>query len=367
MSKYKKSLIIFSIVILVLVSIFLIYTHRSLIIYERNLVDNYIGYYLKKEGANKVDENLFTISKLEKENANIKDGLKRLYKNASLEYQENKKLEQDGIYVYDVYYQDNLINRVSLKSTKQYKIMGILNSNDWEIIEFNSYFDNGIYNYNISIPLNYKLYINNNLINDEYIIGSKDVDNLEELTKYIEIDKKNIYQINNLVYEPEIKILDEKDNEIDYKINGNNIEINKEFIKVSTLEEAKKYLKEDLDILGLARNYSLYLTDDLNGSSHGLYKLLPFMLEGTELYDRTVSWSKGPDIYMVSDHTLKNPTFTNESLKNFIIYNENAFSVEVHLEKNMVVSYKDKKDILNDKLYFIYYNNGYKWVKEEAI
>ena len=207
--------------------------------------------------------------------------------------------------------------------------MGILNSNEWDIVESVNYLDNGLYNYNISIPQSYKLYINNKLVSDKYITDTKDKDGLEELTQFISIEKK--------------------------------------FINVNTLEEAKEYLKEDFDILELARNYSLYLTDDLTGSNHGLYKLLPYMLENTAIYERMVAWSKGPDIYMVSDHTLKNPPFTNESLRNFTIYNENAFSVDVHLEKNMVVSYKDKKDILNDKLYFIYYNNGYKWVKSEAI
>ena len=245
--------------------------------------------------------------------------------------------------------------------------MGILNSNEWDIVESVNYLDNGLYNYNISIPQSYKLYINNKLVSDKYITDTKDKDGLEELTQFISIDKKNVYKINNLVYEPKIKILDENNLEVEYQIKDNNIEVEKKFINVNTLEEAKEYLKEDFDILELARNYSLYLTDDLTGSNHGLYKLLPYMLENTAIYERMVAWSKGPDIYMVSDHTLKNPPFTNESLRNFTIYNENAFSVDVHLEKNMVVSYKDKKDILNDKLYFIYYNNGYKWVKSEAI
>jgi len=59
--------------------------------------------------------------------------------------------------------------------------------------------------------------------------------------------------------------------------------------------------------------------------------------------------------------------FTNEEVKNCIIYNENAFSCEVTLEKNMVVSGKDKVDEMNDRLYFVYYNGGYKLVDMKSI
>ena len=73
------------------------------------------------------------------------------------------------------------------------------------------------------------------------------------------------------------------------------------------------------------------------------------------------------DITFVSSHRLKNPIFTNEEVKNFIIYNDNAFSCEVYLEKNMIVSGKDKVDIMHDRLYFIYYEDGYKLVNMESI
>ncbi len=367
MSKYKKSLIIYSILIALLVVIFLIYTYHSLVLYERNLVDNYIGYYLKNEGYKNIQNDIFKVSELEINDKDIKDGVKKLYQSNNLKYIENKKLEKDNLYVYDVYNNNVLINRISLKSKKKYKIMGILNSDEWEIVNSENYFDNGLYSYEIAIPENYQLYINNKLVNDKYIIETKDVDNLSELTEFISISKKNIYNINNLIYEPEIKILDENNKEVNYILNDNKINIDKEFLKISTYEEAKKYLKNDFDIMELAENYSLFLTDDLGGERHGLYKLTPYMLKDTDVYKRALSWSIGPDILMVSEHTFKNPRFTNEKLENFIIYNDLAFSVEVHLEKNMIVSHKDKVDVMNDRLYFIYYDGSYKWVKSESI
>ena len=368
MSKYKKSLIIYTVIIVSLVLIFLGYVFHSLIIYERNLVENYVSFLVKRDKlSDKINENLFTISKLEKDNAKITDGIKKIYKSANLEYKENNEESTDGIYVYDIYNNDILISKVALKSIKKYKIMGILTSNEWEVVDFKDYFENGIYTYKITLPEDYELYINDNLVSDDYIKETSDVPNLEELTKFISISKSNVYYIDNLVYEPKIKILDENKKEVAYKLKGNEIVINKEFIKVNTYDEARKYLKEDFDIMALAENYSLFLTDDLAGERHGLSTLMPYLLEDTLVYERAYSFSRGPDILMVSDHTFKNPRFTNETLSNFTIYNDLAFSVEIHLEKNMIVSHKDKVDILNDRWYFIYYNNGYKWVKSEAV
>ena len=368
MSKNKKSIIIFSIIMASIIVVFLAYVFHSLVLYERNLVDNYIGYLLTTNKlTDKVNDDLFSISDLERKNAHITDGVKKLYRSDNLVYNQNKEKSHDDIYVYDIYNNEVLVSTVSLKKTKSYKIMAILTSNEWEIVDYQNYFDHGIYNFTISIPHEYKLYINDQLVSSDYVQKTTDISNLDDLTKFIDIAVKDVYKIDNLVYEPKISILDKSDQKVNYNLKGNTIDVNPEFIQVDTLEEAKKYLKEDFDILALAENYSLFLTDDLGGDRHGLYKLTPYLLEDTNLYDRLVSFSKGPDILMVSTHTFKNPRFTNETLTNFTIYNDNAFSVDVHLEKNMIVSHKDKVDVLNDKFYFIYYENGYKWVKSEAV
>ena len=71
-SLYKKGLIIFSLIMLVLGGIFLGYVYNSMIVYERNLVDNYISYLASSGKLTKnIDNNLFSISKFENSNANM--------------------------------------------------------------------------------------------------------------------------------------------------------------------------------------------------------------------------------------------------------------------------------------------------------
>ena len=367
-SFYKKTLFLFTCVLVILGGVFLGYVWNSMVIYERSLVDNYIK-YLADSGklAEYVDDNLFAVSEYEDLDVKISDGAKKIFKSNDLSYKKNSKESKDNIYVYDIYTGNRLISTVSLKNINTYTKMAILTINEWEIVENINYFDKGIYNYEIILPKDYNLYINDSKISDDEIIKEGDVVGLERLTEHIEINKSKTYEITNLVYEPNIKILDENKKEVNYKIDGNKIVVSKNFLEIEKLKDAKEYIKDDFDILKLAENWSLFLTDDLSGSYHGFNKLTPYLIEDSYMYEMAYGWSHNVDITFVSSHRLKNPVFTNEEVKNFIIYNDNAFSCEVYLEKNMIVSGKDKVDIMHDRLYFIYYEDGYKLVNMESI
>ena len=367
-SLYKKSLILFTILFMVLGSFFLGYVYNSMIIYERNLVDNYIK-YLATSGklTENIDDNLFEVSSYEKKNAKITDGIKKIFKSKDLEIKKNSSLSKDGVFAYDLMINDNIMSTVSLKSVNTYKRMAILTIDEWNITDIDTNFENGIFSYEITIPENYKLYINDKLANDDDKINEGDIEGLERLTEYIEISKSKTYKINNLVYEPSIKILDNNDKDVQYEVKNGKIVVSNEFKEIETLENAKEYIKEDFDILNLAENYSLFLTNDLGGSLHGFYKLSPYLIKDSYMYQMAYGWATNVDITFVSNHYLKNPVFTNEEVKNFVIYNDSAFSCEVYLEKNMVVRGEDRKDTMHDRLYFIYYDGGYKLVDMKSI
>jgi len=366
-SVYNKTLSIFTIILIILGVLFLIYVYKSLVIYERNIVDNYIK-YLASSGkiTENIDNNLFEVSKYEKSNAKITDGIKKLLKSDNLEIKKNKD-SNDSIFVYDLKVDDNVISTVSLKSVKEYTKMAILKINEWEVTDIKTYFDNGIYSYEIVVPSNYKVSINNKELDKSDIIKEGDIEGLERLTEYVEINKSTTYKVDNLVYKPNIKITDENKKEIDYEINNNKIVITKEFKEIESLEDAKKYIKDDFNILELAENYSLFLTNDLGGTLHGFYKLSPYLIRDSYMYEMAHGWATQVDITFVSNHRLSNPVFTNESVNNFIIYNDDAFSVEVNLEKNMIVNGQSRIDKMHDRLYFVYYDGGYKLVDMKSI
>ncbi len=364
-SLYKKSLILYTLLLVVCGFFILVYVFNSMVLYERNLVDNYIK-YLATSGklTEDVKDDLFKVSKYEKSNAKISDGIKKLYKSDDLKIKKNTKLSKDEVYAYDLYNNDKLISTVSIKSVNSYKRMAILTIDEWDVVDYQNYFDKGIYAYEIKVPKDYTVKVNGNTLSNDDITKEGDVEGLERLTEYVEIEKSKTYEVNNLVYKPEIVILDANNKEVEYKEEDNKINVTKEFREIKTLEDAKSYIKDDFDILKLAENWSLYLTNDLSG---GLNTLRPYLIKDSYYYTMAYNWSRNIDRTFVSSHRLKNPVFTNEVVEDFIIYNDNAFSCKVYLEKNMVVSGKDKQDIMNDRLYFIYYDGGYKLVNMEAI
>jgi len=365
---YGKSLMTFTIILCILGLVFLGYVFNSMVIYERNLVDNYIK-YLADSGklTDNIKDDLFEVSIYEKKNAKITEGVKKILKSDDLNIKKNTKLSDNGIFAYDLKINDRLISTVSLKSVKSYTQMAILKIDEWEVADIKTFFEDGLYNYDITVPKDYKVYINNQELDDKDISFESDIPELDRLTKHIEILKSKTYKVNHLIYEPDIKIVDKDNKNVNYKILDNKIVVSENFKEVSTYEEAKEYIKDDFDIFKLAENWSLFLTDDLNGSYHGFHKLTPYLIEDSYMYDMAYNWSHNVDITFVSKHRLKNPVFTNEKLENFTIYNENAFSCEVYLEKNMIVSGKTKIDIMHDRLYFVYYENGYKLVDMKSI
>ncbi len=362
-SLYKKSLIIFSLVCILLCGTLIVYVYNSLVLYERNLVENYIIYLGSKGELNSPNvDTLFSISPLEKQETKISDGLEKIYKSNDIDIKKDSKLSTDSLYVYDLYNGDNLINKVSLKAKDSYTKMGILKINEWELVNVENYFKDGLYKYEITIPKDYTITINGKNVADDLITSEGDVTGLERLTQFVEIAKTKTYNINNLVYKPEIKIYDENNKEVKYEIDNNKIIISKQFKEGQTLEEVKEYIKDDFDILKVAQNWSLFMSNDT-----GLNSVTPYLIANTYMYERAYSWSHSIDRTFVSSHRLQNPAFTNTKLSNFIIYNENAFSCEVYLEKNMIVSGKNQIDKMHDRLYFIYYNGGYKLVNMEAV
>ena len=362
-SNYKKALILFCILLSILTLTFMIYVYSTMVEYENNEVTNYIKNQFKSgKITNELDIKDFEKNKYETNNASVKSGLKSLCKDSDLQV-EKKKGSKD--FTYNVYSNGALLASVTLEKTGSHSKMLILTIDEWKVKDIESSFERGIYFYDIVLPSDYKMYINNKEVTDQY--KETDYQGLEKLTEYVSVAKTKTYTLDNFISKPEIVIKNADGKKVDYKIKDNKIEIKKEFKKYNTYEEAKKHLDGEIDIMTLARNWSLFLTDDLSGAWHGLNQLTPYLIDGSDMYKMAYNWAHNVDITFVSKHSLKNPTFTNEELKNCTVYNKEAFNCEVSLEKNMLVGGKDKVDKMHDYLYFVKYEGSWKLVDMKSI
>ncbi len=361
LSLYQKSLIIYTSVILVICSLILGYVYETMKLYEQNLPENYLkelvqnGNLLKKQKALAIN-----VNKYEKEGANYKDALSKLYQDKNLEIVKNN----DN---YDIVVNDKVITQVKLKKINSYRRLFILTINEWEIDKIKNYLEDGIYNFTLEVPENYEVIINNHKLDTEDKISSANLFDLGKMANNVKLPKQNTYEFKNLIYKPEITILDEKKQVVNYELKDNKIIVKKEYPTYKTFEEAKDKLKSDIDILSLAQNWSLFLSNDLKTTNRGFNLISPYLVSGTDLYYLAQRWSQSIDIEWISTHKLKDPTFTNARVENCIFYNDEAFSCEVYLEKNMIINKTDKVDIMHDRMYFIYYKNGYKLIDLKAV
>lgn len=363
-SIFKKFLNIYVIILFILMLAFLGYVADSLVKYEKNQTENYIEGIinnLKKASKNKKIEKYIDISKIdisefEKTNVSVNEGFNELLNTNNITYKLNKSSTENEKPIYDIYANDNKILEISLNGTKKENRLGLLTFNSWKTEKIEPKMETGLYTCNILVPNNCKVYINDKELTEEQITEKIQNEGLAQISRYVEIPYIVKYEVNNLLKEPDVKILDSNENKIEYTKKGNTISKKLDFIFAQTEEEAKSYIKGEPDILAVAKDWSLYLTDDLEGRLHGYYNIRKHLIADSEIEKFAYNWATGVDITFVSSHTLLNPTFTNEKMSNFEIYNENAFSCEVYLQKNLKLKSGGKiiEDKMNERMYFVY-------------
>ena len=376
MKKYR-------IMLCILIILFLVYVMNTLYQYEASYTDNYMDKYVKtvasaaKKGKIKkvCDLKNVSVNDLEANKKDINKALSQTLKTSNITYKLNSKRNAQEP-VYGVYANDKKIMDVTLTPKKQHHRLGLFTYSTWKVKECKLGGDRGIIYYDITVPNNYTVTVNGTKLDEKYISDSVTEENYNLFTKYVDLPKLVNYKLDNFITEPNIQIANEKGENVEFAVKGNKVEINNLHQKYDNFDEAKKYLAADIDPLDIAKKWSLFLTDDLQGNRHGFSVLNQYLVDDTSLYDMAYKWATSVDITFTSKHTLKNPTFTNTKVSDFEVYGKNAFSCTVYLEKNMTIANgNDKVDVMHDKLYFVYYddtddgkdNPRWKWIDMKAV
>ena len=113
----------------------------------------------------------------------------------------------------------------------------------------------------------------------------------------------------------------------------------------------------EVDVLTVAKRWSLFMSKDLEGSNYGFYNISKDLIEGSPVYDSAKKWVTSIDITFTSTHTLGNPPFSAESATNFTRLSENSFYVDVYLVKDMYVRGALVPETLDNRLYFVKYDD----------
>ncbi len=359
--KYKNALIIFSVFLIFLLSFYLQALYKSLAKFEENDVDNYINSVINnlkdKEYINKYLKDEKVSNKFEN-NVSKLDAFTNAFNKNNVSY-----LKVDNN-VYELLNNNNRIATLTLKENKEESVLGLLSYTPLDIANLS--FDKGIYSYKIKANSTYKVYVNDILLSSDFIKETKEYEELDRPNIKKLTPKIYIYEIDNLLEEPTIKIQQANKEIISPDIKDNEYEASNPII-YNSYEEAKKHLKNNFNPLVIAKNWSLYLTADLNGRN-GFYTLQPNLLKGTDLYTRARNWSINYDINFTSPHTLSDKPFTDVKMDNFKFYGNDFFTVDIKLTKNMILSNGvNKTDELNETFYYSYIDGNYKLIDMKSI
>lgn len=123
------------------------------------------------------------------------------------------------------------------------------------------------------------------------------------------------------------------------------------------LADIPEEIAAEVDVIGIAKRWSLFMTKDLEGWSYGFYNMSTDLIEGSPLYESARKWVTSYDINFTSDHYLANPPFSAESAANFTYLSENSFYIDVVLVKDMYVRGALVQDTMDNRLYFVKYDD----------
>ncbi len=354
---FKKSLLIYSLILLAFVLAFIVHVYFILVEYENNQTGNFL-----KSTINNLSDDTLTgyLSESNLDN-NLLDSYKKMIKSNELVF---KKGDNDNTFLVSL--NERILFTIKTKVIKEVTKLGLFNYQEREVEEIIPELSRGLIYYDVVIPSNFKIYIDDNEVGT--IVKNEEYPDMEYMYYNESMPKLATFEVNNLDSEKDFIVKDEF---------GNNIELTKDKytyttdirnIKVNTLDEAKEYLNDIPDITTIAHNWSLYLTRDLKGGYHGFNNIISnYLISGTDIYKMAYNWGHNVDILFTSKHTLGNPPFQNEKISNFEIYGKSAFSCEIYTEKVMIVSRKEQRDVMHDYLYFIKNKGEWKLVNIKAV
>ncbi len=371
-SLYKKSLIIFTLVLLVFSVYALVYVSRVLKNYDigdtKSFMDNFVEELTEdaKKGKISKEIKLNKITSSYEKKSDLNEGYKTLFENSKISYKKT-----DDNLVYDIYADDKKIMTIKLKDMGEKHALGLLVYNEYKIDNIKTYDDDGLYTVNIEVADNYDLYINDIKVDKSKIKEESIIPEYEEVYNLVDLPKFNHYEITGLTFKPKVEVKDSKGNKVDITQDGNNLYA-ANFKKYDTLEAAGSNIKDNFNPIDFATNWSKFLTWDLGDDHHyGFDYLLDNLIEGTALYNKGYSWATQIDIQFTSVHTLN--SMSNQKVSNITIYNDDAFSAEVEVDKNMTIEPNgsnpafDKTDKFHEMMYFVYYDGSYRVINMTTV
>ncbi len=164
-----------------------------------------------------------------------------------------------------------------------------------------------------------------------------------------DLPENSLYNIAILKNDCEITVKDADGNAVDFDASVKALDLTKK----EGLESVPENISAELDVLKIAENWSLFMSNDLP-----FYTLAQDLIASSYQYEVATKYANGIDITFTSIHTLYDPPFVDENVTNFVQITENFFSVDISFTKRMLLSNGETvEDSMNERCYFVKYDD----------
>ncbi len=203
----------------------------------------------------------------------------------------------------------------------------------------------------VTIPINYELQINGKQTEAEPL--TIDNPDYQYVAEYIEVPKLLEYRFEGLAKAPTFTITDNLLQPMNYLLTkGGELKITEQKGDIALPD----WLSDQIDPLAIAKKWSLFMTDDLEGSLNGYYNMRDYLIRGSYYDTVAYQWATNIDITFISDHFFRDPAFSKESVTNVVLYGDKCFSCDIYFEKHMTLTRtgKHQDDTFHRRIFFIH-------------
>ncbi len=377
LSKFGKVYFTYLAILLVILIAIFFGVRSSMVKYEASTPEGFVLSHVKEASKGKGELGKYLKNYCFDKELGDKKGREALFKqlaSGNLEVQLNKKSFDTAHPVYDVKSGETPLLSMQINQGKPKSVLGILTMFDWDInycilrtpsgfekLELN---ENNLLNCDIYLPEGYHLFIDE----IEYTASADEkqpIDEFGDMAKYADVPVMQVYHLTDLAFEPAVKITNNVNETAELKRSANSYTAE---IAYGESPEAKEIINKIGDPIEIAKTWSKFMTDDIGGAKHGLDKVISDcrLYKGSDLYTQAEGWAKNVDITFVSGHTIK--SWSDESVVNYVKYNDNLVSCDVSVTKNMVLKTGAKvPDVFHDRMYFANVNGSWYLFKLQSI
>ncbi len=252
--------------------------------------------------------------------------------------------------------------RLVLQEGEQHTLLSILTVCDWTVdscllraadaSDARIKTDENTLGFRAQLPDGFRLLVDG--VPCEVPAGAEEVDLLQfrYVAPYIEVPKARRFSVGGLRFEPVVTALNNAGQPVDIAVEADGtLVVPDEFVATKEAEELAASVADPLEI---ARLWSKFMTNDVGGAYHGRNTVRKqcMLLPGSNLYELATNWASSVDITFVSHHSITG--WANESVTNYVKYNDDFFSCDVYLEKNMhLTTGADRTDVFDNRMFFV--------------